>query len=205
MKRTVFATLLTALLALTTAAHVTADSEKVGLCHRTASDSHPYTYVVVDRQSLPAHLNNLPGHPAKVNADGSPRNDYLAASAAECEAPSSEPSATPQPTAAASAEPSAEPSASSSPSARPTMSSSEPSSSPSLTASSPQPSASVPMPTSPQPSASPPQPTLSPPMPQPTLPPTDTDPTGRGNWPPLWMLIGLAMLWLRTRPAGETK
>jgi len=77
---------------------------KVGLCHRTASDSNPYVYIEVDVASLPAHLNNLPGHPAKTNADGSPRNDYLADSASDCDqqseptpTPTPEPTATPTP------------------------------------------------------------------------------------------------------------
>lgn len=57
---------------------------KVGLCHRTASDTNPYVFITVDVASLDAHLNNLPGHPAKTNADGSPRNDFLADSADQC-------------------------------------------------------------------------------------------------------------------------
>ena len=46
---------------------------KVGLCHRTASDSNPYVYIEVDVASLPAHLNNLPGHPQQHG-----RDDFLA-------------------------------------------------------------------------------------------------------------------------------
>jgi len=69
---------------------------KVGLCHRTASDTNPYVYIEVDEASLDAHLNNLPGHPAKFNEDGSPRNDYLAESADDCVV--TEPSPTPTPT-----------------------------------------------------------------------------------------------------------
>jgi len=57
---------------------------KVGICHRTASMTNPYVFIEVDIASLNAHLNNLPGHPAKTNADGSPRNDYLADSPLDC-------------------------------------------------------------------------------------------------------------------------
>jgi hypothetical protein len=42
---------------------------KVPLCHRTASDSNPYVFIEVDVASLPAHLNNLPGHPRKHGRD----------------------------------------------------------------------------------------------------------------------------------------
>jgi hypothetical protein len=57
---------------------------KVGICHRTASMTNPYVFIEVDIASLNAHLNNLPGHPAKTNEDGSPRNDYIALSAEDC-------------------------------------------------------------------------------------------------------------------------
>jgi LPXTG-motif cell wall-anchored protein len=86
----VLTTLIAAGLALgfVTAANATPDPEgdghKVGICHRTASDTNPYVFIEVDEASLDAHLNNLPGHPAKTNEDGSPRNDYLAQSAEEC-------------------------------------------------------------------------------------------------------------------------
>ena len=45
---------------------------KTTVCHRTASDSNPYVLITVDVASLPAHLNNLPGHPEKHG-----RNDFL--------------------------------------------------------------------------------------------------------------------------------
>lgn len=57
---------------------------KQGLCHRTASDTNPYVYIEVDVASLPAHLNNLPGHPAKTNPDGTDRNDFFASSPEDC-------------------------------------------------------------------------------------------------------------------------
>jgi hypothetical protein len=56
----------------------------VGICHRTASMTNPYVFIEVDVASLDAHLNNLPGHPPKTNADGSPRNDFIATSAEDC-------------------------------------------------------------------------------------------------------------------------
>ncbi len=69
---------------------------KTGLCHRTASDSNPYVFIEVDDESLPAHLNDLPGHPAKQwKTDGTWRNvahtagqlkkDYTAKDASECQ------------------------------------------------------------------------------------------------------------------------
>ena len=70
---------------------------KVGICHRTASDTNPYVYIEVDEASLDAHLNNLPGHPAKTNEDGSPRNDYLADGPEDCEVNEPSPSPSPSP------------------------------------------------------------------------------------------------------------
>ena len=67
---------------------------KTGLCHRTASDSNPYTFIEVDDRSLPAHLNDHPGHPPKAwksdgifrsvaHVAGDPKRDYEAKDASE--------------------------------------------------------------------------------------------------------------------------
>jgi hypothetical protein len=56
-------------LASSVAVTATPNHEKVDLCHRTASDSNPYVFIQVDPASLPAHLNNLPGHPQKHGRD----------------------------------------------------------------------------------------------------------------------------------------
>ena len=69
---------------------------KTAICHRTAADSNPYVFIEVDDESLPAHYNNLPGHPPKYwksegtwrgqhHNVGDPRNDYKATSAADCQ------------------------------------------------------------------------------------------------------------------------
>jgi hypothetical protein len=81
---------------------------KVGLCHRTASDTNPYVYIEVDEASLPAHLNDLPGHPAKVwktdgtfrgvvHVAGDLKSDYLAETSADC-VDNTSPTPTPTPT-----------------------------------------------------------------------------------------------------------
>lgn len=81
---------------------------KVGLCHRTASDTNPYVYVEVDEVSLsPGHLDNAdPGHKPTTwksagtwrgdeHAAGDPKDDYLATSADDCDDLVTEPSPTP--------------------------------------------------------------------------------------------------------------
>ena len=68
------------------------EDHKVGICHRTASDTTPYVFIEVDVASLsPGHLDNAdPGHkPTFWKADGTFRgvahlagdakDDYLAA------------------------------------------------------------------------------------------------------------------------------
>lgn len=90
-----------------------ADGEhKVGICHRTASDSNPYVYIEVDVASLsPGHLDNAdPGHKPTywksdgtfrgvAHLDGDAKDDYLAESAKDCEdfAPEVTPTPTPEP------------------------------------------------------------------------------------------------------------
>jgi hypothetical protein len=79
---------------------------KVSICHRTASDTNPYVFITVDEASLPAHLNNLPGHPAKewktdgtfrgvAHVAGDLKNDYVAETAADCVDFESSPTPTP--------------------------------------------------------------------------------------------------------------
>jgi len=70
---------------------------KVGLCHRTASDTNPYVYIEVDEAAVPAHVGNtLPGHKPTVwktdgtfrgvsHAAGDPKDDYLAQSPGDCD------------------------------------------------------------------------------------------------------------------------
>ena len=102
---------------------------KVGLCHRTASDTNPYVYIEVDEAAVDTHLHNGQGHPPKTNEDGSPRNDYLADDASDCEvtsspppddespspSPTTTPSQSPEPSASPTPEPSDEPSTEPSP------------------------------------------------------------------------------------------
>lgn len=92
---------------------------KVGICHRTASDTNPYVFEKVDEASLPAHFNNLPGHPAKFwqhdgtfrgdfHHAGDPKDDYLGDSKVDCEElppPPPCPTPTPEPTPTATPEP----------------------------------------------------------------------------------------------------
>lgn len=83
---------------------------KVGICHRTASDSNPYVYIEVDVASLsPGHLDNAdPGHKPTfwksdgvfrgvAHVDGDPKDDYLADSAEDCDDFVVEPTPTPTP------------------------------------------------------------------------------------------------------------
>jgi len=58
---------------------------KVGICHRTASDTNPYVFITVDEAAVDTHLGNGQGHPAKTNEDGSPRNDFLADDESDCD------------------------------------------------------------------------------------------------------------------------
>lgn len=77
---------------------------KVAICHRTASSTNPYVLIEVDEAAVNTHLGNGHGHPAKTNADGSPRNDFLYIKGeAECnpgveatETPEVTPTATPE-------------------------------------------------------------------------------------------------------------
>jgi hypothetical protein len=63
-----------------TSAFATAPPDhKVGICHRTGSETNPYVFIVVDVASLDAHFNVNPGHPPK---DG--REDFYANSAEDC-------------------------------------------------------------------------------------------------------------------------
>jgi len=72
------------------------NTDKVSLCHRTASDSNPYVFITVANPSIAAaHLSNDPGHPARfwksdgtfqgvAHVKGDPKNDYLAKDKSDC-------------------------------------------------------------------------------------------------------------------------
>ncbi len=129
MKRAFLAIVAVLAIALAGSASVSATQHdpdhKVGICHRTASDTNPYVYIEVDEVAVSAHIGES-AHPSK---DG--RNDYLAPNGeVDCNVkevtpssspsspspePSGSPSVTPEPT------PSATPSASPNPSTRPSV------------------------------------------------------------------------------------
>lgn len=88
---------------------------KVGICHRTASDTNPYVFIKVDVASLsPGHLDNAdPGHKPRfwksdgtfrgvAHVKGDAKDDYLAPGGkADCEdfTVNATPTPTPTPTA----------------------------------------------------------------------------------------------------------
>ena len=42
---------------------VSADEDKIGICHGTGSATQPYTFILVDRNAAAGHFNgSLPGH-----------------------------------------------------------------------------------------------------------------------------------------------
>lgn len=141
---------------------------KTSICHRTASDTNPYVFIEVDNNSLGAHFNNLPGHPAKYwksdgvwrgvsHNKGDAKNDYLASNASDCDELTSTPTPTVEPTATPTENPTPTPTETPTQTPEPTPT---PSNSPEPTA--------TPEPTnSPEPSETP-APTI-------TLPPTDTE------------------------------
>lgn len=179
---------------------------KVGICHRTHSDTNPYVYLQVDVASLsPGHLDNDdPGHKPTFwmsagefrgveHLAGDPKDDYMAPfgpddcrdmevtpSATPTASPTLEPSATPSVEPSGSPEPSATvtPSATPEPSSTPTPSpTSEPSVEPS-TAPSPTPSPEPSAPSAPTPTPSPSVlPTAAPSATPPSPQPSDSVPT----------------------------
>jgi len=69
------------------------DPHKVGICHRTASDTNPYVYIEVDVAALKAHIG-ADAHPPK-----SGRYDYLAPNGkTDCKGATPSPTPTPMPT-----------------------------------------------------------------------------------------------------------
>ena len=91
--------MLALLVAATTASATKPHPEhKVGICHRTASDTNPYVFIKVDEASLsPGHLDNAdPGHKPRfwksdgtwrgvAHLTGDAKDDYLApGGAADC-------------------------------------------------------------------------------------------------------------------------
>jgi len=105
---------------------------KVSICHRTASDSNPYTFISIDEAALDTHLDNGDGHPGKEwKSDGTFRGvtheagdvkfDYEAEVSSDCDdfpPPTDEPTATPTP--APTETPTPEPTATPTPEATPT-------------------------------------------------------------------------------------
>ena len=86
------------------------EDHKVGLCHRTASDTNPYVFIEVDVAALsPGHLDNAdPGHKPTfwksdvtfrgvAYADGDAKDDYLAEAEADCNDIVVDPTPTPTP------------------------------------------------------------------------------------------------------------
>lgn len=161
---------------------------KVGICHRTASDSNPYVYIEVAQAAVKAHIGPN-AHPPK-----SGRYDYFASDASQCiqeVTPSTAPTAEP------STEPSPEPSASSVPSAEPTTE-------PTPTASTrPSPSqgpkesngpGETPIPTN-SPDVTPtPAPSATPTVALPTAPSTDAEtPTSEGHPSPIILILFAAL------------
>jgi hypothetical protein len=75
------------------------DDHKVGVCHATGSDTNPYVFIVVDRNST-AHRGHLMHRddPNKTNPDGTDRPDLIDGldgsikSLADCVAPAPTPS-----------------------------------------------------------------------------------------------------------------
>ena len=228
MKRTIFGALVAFALILAPATALATggghESHKTSICHRTASDTNPYVFITVDNSALPAHLSNLspkngPKHPARIwkssgtfrgvaHVYGTPKNDYIATSKADCEdfPPTPSPSVTPTP------EPSVTPTPE--PSVTPTPSPSE-TPTPSINPQCPQEPCNPDESPTPSPSVTPTPPaTSTPSLPTITAPPTDTEPTSgssSGNdGPPaalaLLVLIsafagGWALMGRRTRRA----
>jgi hypothetical protein len=117
----------------------TAAQQKVGVCHRTASDTNPYVYIEVPAAQANGHITGTAKNHKKPrewksdgtwrgvpHQEGDPKEDYLAPGGSDdCEDTSTTPSVSPSESISESTTPSVNPSESISDSTQPTVNPSE--------------------------------------------------------------------------------